>query len=180
MTGRSKKTRSQFQSKLRLLKVVGRFIYLDTRSVVMVNKLVQQNPRVSSILIERFINIAPCYIEAKGLLNYGYIGSNILSTDGYKQDKIEVLCLDRFVKVICSRPCFTFLCTLRANPVLHGLTSPGASVYCVSAKVFEVRNVIKSYRTVIIFTNPSARAGYDTRSIFKRSLTGLNLELSFS
>ena len=26
----------------------------------------------------------------------------------------------------------------------------------------------------IIFTNPSARAGYDTRSIFKRSLTGLN------
>ncbi len=26
----------------------------------------------------------------------------------------------------------------------------------------------------IIFTNPSARTGYDTRSIFKRSLTGLN------
>ena len=32
----------------------------------------------------------------------------------------------------------------------------------------------------IIFTNPSARAGYDTRSIFKRSLTGLNSEYSFS
>ena len=31
-----------------------------------------------------------------------------------------------------------------------------------------------------IFTNPSLRAGYDTRSIFKRSLTGLNSELSFS
>ena len=31
---------------------------------------------------------------------------------------------------------------------------------------------------VILFTNPSARAGYDTRSIFffKRSLTGLNSE----
>ena len=28
--------------------------------------------------------------------------------------------------------------------------------------------------------NPSARAGYDTRSIFKLSLTGLNLEFSFS
>ena len=28
--------------------------------------------------------------------------------------------------------------------------------------------------------NPSARAGYDTRSIFKRSLTGLNSECSFS
>ena len=33
---------------------------------------------------------------------------------------------------------------------------------------------------VIIFTNPSARAGYDTRSVFKRSLTGLNSECSFS
>ena len=32
----------------------------------------------------------------------------------------------------------------------------------------------------MIFTNPSAWAGYDTRSIFKRSLTGLNLEFSFS
>ena len=28
--------------------------------------------------------------------------------------------------------------------------------------------------------NPSARAGYETRSIFKRSLTGLNSEFSFS
>ena len=28
--------------------------------------------------------------------------------------------------------------------------------------------------------NPSAREGYDTRSIFKRSLTGLNSEVSFS
>ena len=27
---------------------------------------------------------------------------------------------------------------------------------------------------------PSARAGYDKRSIFKRSLTGLNSEFSFS
>ena len=32
----------------------------------------------------------------------------------------------------------------------------------------------------VLFTNPSARAGYDTRSIFKRSLTGLNSEFSFS
>ena len=31
-----------------------------------------------------------------------------------------------------------------------------------------------------IFINPSARAGYDTRSIFKQSLTGLNSEFSFS
>ena len=33
---------------------------------------------------------------------------------------------------------------------------------------------------MILYTNPSARAGYDTRSIFKRSLTGLNSEFSFS
>ena len=33
---------------------------------------------------------------------------------------------------------------------------------------------------IVLFTNPSARAGYDTRSIFKRSLTGLNSEFSFS
>ena len=34
--------------------------------------------------------------------------------------------------------------------------------------------------SLIIFTNPSARVGYDTRSIFKRSLTGFNSEFSFS
>ena len=33
---------------------------------------------------------------------------------------------------------------------------------------------------VILLTNPSVRAGYDTRSIFKRSLTGFNSEFSFS
>ena len=32
----------------------------------------------------------------------------------------------------------------------------------------------------ILFTNASARAGYDTRSIFKRSLAGLNSEFSYS
>ena len=39
---------------------------------------------------------------------------------------------------------------------------------------------LREKETIIIFTNPSARAGYDTRSIFKRSLTGLNAEFSFS
>ena len=38
----------------------------------------------------------------------------------------------------------------------------------------------KNKKQAILFTNPSARAGYDTRSIFKRSLTGLNSEFSFS
>ena len=32
----------------------------------------------------------------------------------------------------------------------------------------------------ILFTNPSARVGYYTRSIFERSLTGVNSEFSFS
>ena len=38
----------------------------------------------------------------------------------------------------------------------------------------------KKKKNVYIFTNPSAQAGYDTRSIFKRSLTALNSEISFS
>ena len=36
------------------------------------------------------------------------------------------------------------------------------------------------YIYIYIYTNPSAQAGYDTRSVFKRSLTGLNSEFSFS
>ena len=36
-------------------------------------------------------------------------------------------------------------------------------------------NIFNSY----VFTNPSTRAGCDTRSIFKQSLTGLNSEFSF-
>ena len=37
----------------------------------------------------------------------------------------------------------------------------------------------KWFPNMILFTNPSARAGYDTRSIFKWSLTSLNSEFSF-
>ena len=33
---------------------------------------------------------------------------------------------------------------------------------------------------IYLFTNPSARGGYDTRSVFKRSLTGFNSEFFFS
>ena len=47
------------------------------------------------------------------------------------------------------------------------------SVLSKSSDVFRV--LVLSY-----LPNPSARAGYDTRSIFKRSLTGLNSEFSFS
>ena len=39
---------------------------------------------------------------------------------------------------------------------------------------------LEQYILVGAITNPSARVWYDTRSIFKRSLTGLNSEFSFS
>ena len=39
---------------------------------------------------------------------------------------------------------------------------------------------VKSSAILSIFTNPTAQVGYDTRSILKRSLTGLNSEFSFS
>ena len=58
------------------------------------------------------------------------------------------------------------------SPSLPGMTSFTPQSYFLSG-VF-----IMTF--VILFTNPSARAGYDTRSIFKRSLTGLNSEFSFS
>ena len=41
-------------------------------------------------------------------------------------------------------------------------------------------SVISSLILFFIFTNPSARLGYDTRSISKRSLTVLNSDFSFS
>ena len=45
-------------------------------------------------------------------------------------------------------------------------------------------NTVTPYLSAIYYwsylPNPSARAGYDSRSIFKRSLTGLNSEFSFS
>ena len=37
------------------------------------------------------------------------------------------------------------------------------------------------YKVILSYLpNPSSRAGYDTRLIFKRSLTGLNSQFSFS
>ena len=51
-----------------------------------------------------------------------------------------------------------FLCSKRAEFYLGGI------------------NKLPDKWQEVLFTNPSARAGYDTRSIFKRSLTGLNSE----
>ena len=49
--------------------------------------------------------------------------------------------------------------------------------YCHSTTVSQK---VMPFFFSIIFTNPSTWAGYDTRSIFKWSLTGLNSEFSFS
>ena len=50
-----------------------------------------------------------------------------------------------------------------------------------SRKSPDLNPIENSWNTLkVLFTNPSARAGYDTRSIFKRSLTGFNSEFSFS
>ena len=47
--------------------------------------------------------------------------------------------------------------------------------YCLKINFVFDSNCLKLY----IFTNPSARVGYQTRSISKRSLTRLNSEFSF-
>ena len=46
--------------------------------------------------------------------------------------------------------------------------------------LFNAKSCLYIHILNIIFTNPSTWAGYDTRSIFKWSLTGLNSEFSFS
>ena len=58
-------------------------------------------------------------------------------------------------------------------------TSPAVSRMSASSNFDSFRDGLK-VAVQVLFTNPSARAGYDTRSIFKRSLTGFNSEFSFS
>ena len=57
------------------------------------------------------------------------------------------------------------------NPVPFFLDTESMSMPSLRCKILCI---------IIIFTKPSARTGYDTRWIFKRSLTGLNSEFSFS
>ena len=65
----------------------------------------------------------------------------------------------------------------------HTYTHTHIYIYCNMCHIYVSVRTNKYVCTnihICIFTNPSARAGYDTRSIFKRSLTGLNSEFSFS
>ena len=59
-------------------------------------------------------------------------------------------------------------------------SSTGLIMENVQVLLDHVNSIRSSMKSMILFTNPSARAGYDTRSIFKWSLTGLNSEFSFS
>ena len=68
---------------------------------------------------------------------------------------------------------------MRCTPSLASLTGPFSPGVVAPDRVLSIGQTELSC-VLIIFTNPSARAGYDTRSIFKRSLTGLNSEFSFS
>ena len=54
------------------------------------------------------------------------------------------------------------------------------SNYLGFAEIFHSCRMNLKTSCYIYLPNPSARAGYDTRSIFKWSLTGLNSEFSFS
>ena len=64
------------------------------------------------------------------------------------------------------------------KPKLHESCSTKSKPYSMLQK--KKTYLQKTFLVLLLFTNPSARAGYDTRSIFKRSLTGLNSEFSFS
>ena len=65
---------------------------------------------------------------------------------------------------------------LGLNP---GLPDHWRTLYPSSTKQHH-KDQLYSSKNRSYLPNPSARAGYDTRSIFKRSLTGLNSEFSFS
>ena len=64
-------------------------------------------------------------------------------------------------------------CQLTSDPIRLCLAFPSTEVQLTYPTE-------PNYPTLTIFTSPSARAGYDTRSIFKWSLTGLKSEFSFS
>ena len=51
---------------------------------------------------------------------------------------------------------------------------------CIFIIIYNIWSSKIAMLMMILFTNPSTRVGYDTWSIFKRSLTGLNSEFSFS
>ena len=72
--------------------------------------------------------------------------------------------------MIYSKQNYLYLIFNYVRNMNSGLLKDVTNKMCLEIIIFDI----------YIFTNPSARAGYDTRSIFKWSLTGLNSEFSFS
>ena len=66
--------------------------------------------------------------------------------------------------------------SLFSTPFITGGVVAKVLAYSLEVNEFELQSRYYVHFKLILFTNPSARAGYDTRLIFKRSLTGLNSE----
>ena len=67
--------------------------------------------------------------------------------------------------------CFTVASVLGDRGSILGRVKPKNQKIVIDASSHNIQN----YK--VLFTNPSARAGYDTRSIFKRSLTGFEFRV---
>ena len=75
---------------------------------------------------------------------------------------------------------FSFHYKLHGSVVIVQMLKKYDGLVLRSKGTINITKVTEWFGNLIIFTNPSAWAGYDTRSVFKRSLTGLNSEFSFS
>ena len=82
--------------------------------------------------------------------------------------------LDEFVLISVATPLYLIMKTISCW--FYGTTK--IIQLCTPSIAHRISLPVRNMFT--IFTYPSARAGYDTRSMFKRSLTGLNSEFSFS
>ena len=66
-----------------------------------------------------------------------------------------------------------------AHVHIHPHIHTHVSVHTYNHIFTETNTYTSTHTRTYILTNPSVRVGYDTRSIFKRSLTGLKSEFSF-
>ena len=99
------------------------------------------------------------------------------SSAGYS-NFFQVLTLEHRYIFTCLNILFRFLTNLYIDKISQ-IFIMFAYLIKISLKYPSITEV-RTERSWLLFTNPSARAGYDTRSIFKRSLTGFNSEFSFS
>ena len=109
------------------------------------------------------------------------IGSSLWSPRDSKSPQLSRTLLSIFVYNSCFSVCpwivflFCFCFLLLLTTVINLLL-----LLFVYFAVSTVLQFLLLYLSISIFTHPSARTGYNTRSILKRSLTGLNSEFSFS